>query len=269
MKNHLRPIFGVVCLCLLTQIGLAEEAPQLGEKGAKSKSKIKVCIPSQPPCPPIPGPEGPEGPEGPQGATASCPCPCGPTGPTGATGATGPTGAPGTCSLTYATVFVDGATSSYLPQADSPPDNASTIPFNTKGPSSSNITLKSTHRLTIPVGIYKVWFQTMLRSVDGDELDINSIFLRVYGTGAAEEDLAIDWTHSQADFPPYHAAYNGEAILQIADPGGSYSEVDVELIFEKTGDNVSGTFTLYDPESDTNSPAKMVLIKLDNLPPQV
>ena len=269
MRNHMRLIFGAVCLCLFTQIGFAEEVPQLVEKRAKSKSKVNVCIPSRPPCPPIPGPEGPEGS---QGATGSCPCPCCPpcpTGSIGATGATGPTGPTGpteTCFQTYATVSVLGETG---PIAPSPPDNAFTIPFNEQGPSSNNIELNETnHTVRIPVGIYKVWFQTMLVAEDVDDLTILKIFLRVHGTGDAQVDIPIDWVHSSSNNPynSPNAAFGGEIILQITDPGESYPEVDVELIFEKTGSN---SVTLDDPESDINSPAKLVLIKLDDLPPQV
>ena len=275
MKNHSRLIFGAVCLCLFTQIGFAEEVPQLGEKGSKSKSKVNVCIPSQPPCPPIPGPEGPEGP---QGATGACSCPCcdpcspcptGPIGPTGGTGAPGPQGSTEPCFQTYATVFVIG--SPPLNSIDYPSISLFSIPFNTQGTSSSNISLNATnHRVEIPVGIYKVWFQTMLVGASFSNIDFESFFLRVYGTGAPQ-DLLIDWTHSQAPYSDdYFSPYSGETILQIADPGSGGAKVNVELFFQRSALNgpTDGIY-LNDPFSSFNSPARMVLIKLADLPTQV
>jgi len=281
MKKSFVALAGALCLCLLSQSGFAADTDDIGqltEKGSRSrsKSKVKIYIPNNHPHhPPIACPEGPQGPTGATGATGTC-CDdstgCGATGAPGATGATGagPTGPRGPTGpvgspQTFVTVSV-GATGSTGALA---PITAPTfeIPFDTTGPYSLDFPgdpLAGT-AVNIPVGVYNVHFQTILFVDSSVSVNTDQIFLKVSGTAASEADLPLDWvlTEESSDSESL-LSYTGETILEVRDPGGDAATVGVELVFDT--DN-STTLFVFDPKSEYNSPARLVLTKVGELPP--
>jgi hypothetical protein len=145
-----------------------------------------------------------------------------------------------------------------------------------------------TYRLGIPEGVYKLHFQLLMADTDGigaegepSRFDIDDILVRVSGT-TTFEDLHIDWiladrsNTEEAPTTTRTMAYSGETILEIRNPDNGCPFVGISLILQKDFYSTPLTIWFWDPQSNTlnergnfNSPARLVLSKLAELPPAV
>ncbi len=228
MKNRLFIFIGTLSLCLALE-GLFGTEP--AAKGSSSSSTVKVYIkPPKPPKPPII-------------CTGQC------------------RSAEQTCAeifLSEQAVTVEG------------PNNSDIIPFDSLGLHSSNITKfdPTSHSLRIPVGRYKISFQSILTESlspqSPENFSIENIYLEISNTEGFSENLPLKWIladrTSNADSQTI--SYFGETLLEIKNPDGKATEVDIRLLFERTNETSPTIIYVWDPQSQENSPANLVLTKI-------
>jgi hypothetical protein len=237
MKNRLFIFIGALSLCLALGDLFGTES---SEKG--SSSSVKVYIkPQRPPKPPKP-------PKPPIICTGQC----------------------RSVEQTHAEIFLSGQAVTV-----EGPNNSDIIPFDSLGLHSSNILPTefnpTTHTLRIPVGKYNVRFQSiMTESIypqSPENFSIEKIYLEVSNNDGFSNNLPLKWVladrTSKSDTQTI--SYFGETLLEIKDPNGKATKVDIRLLFERTNETSPTIIYIWDPQSQENSPANLVLTKIGEI----